>query len=220
MKIGVFDSGIGGKSVASAIQKDLPSSEIVFVTDSEHFPYATKTSDEIWAAIEPIFNDLVAQNCDAIVVACNTVSTTLMDKLREAFPATQFVAIVPMIKSAATQTKSGKIVVCATPTTLGSNRYNQLKQEFAQNLEVLEPNCADWSQLIEENSMNEQSLRQEIEPALQAGADVIVLACTHYHWIEQEIKELAADKAVVLQPEQAIVRQLRRVLGLDSRPVS
>lgn len=216
MKIGVFDSGIGGKSVANAIQRDLPEAEVDFVSDPQHFPYATKSPEEIWQAIMPIFDDLVQQQCDAIVVACNTVSTTLMDNLRARYNHTPLIALDPMVKPAAKQTTSGKIAVCATPTTLASNRYIQLKQQFAKGVEVLEPNCADWSRLIEDNTMNEARLRQEIEPAIDAGADVIVLACTHYHWIEQEIKALARGQAVVLQPEQAIVRQLRRVLGLDS----
>lgn len=215
MKIGVFDSGVGGLSVAHAIEEALPLAEVIFVTDPEHFPYATKTADQIWRGIQPIIQNLVDQHCDAIVIACNTVSTTLSGRLRETF-SVPFVALEPMVKPAAEHTKSGKIAVCATPTTLSSPRYAELKSEFAKDITVLEPNCADWSSLIEENQMNEQKLQQTIEPALAAGADVIVLGCTHYHWIEQEVKELAGDRAIVLQPEQAVVAQLKRVLGQAS----
>jgi glutamate racemase len=118
-----------------------------------------------------------------------------------------------MVKPAAAQTKSKVIAVCATPTTLASPRYAELKAEFAGGITVLEPDCADWSALIQADAMNEKRLRESIDPALEAGADIIVLACTHYHWIEDEIKRLTAGRAEVMQPEAAILRQLKRVLG-------
>lgn len=212
MKIGVFDSGIGGLSVAKAIQAELPEAEVIFVTDPEHFPYATKTPDEIWGGILPIFQKLVGQQCDAIVVACNTVSTTLIGRLRAQFPAVPFVALEPMVKPAAQLSASKKICVCATPTTLSSARYGELKRQYAAGIQVIEPDCSQWSKLIEQNAMNEAKLRDTIEPALQGGADVIVLGCTHYHWIEREIRELAGPDVEVLQPEQAVISQLKRVL--------
>lgn len=212
MKIGVFDSGVGGLSVAHAIEEALPLAEVIFVTDPEHFPYATKTPDEIWAGIVPIFQGLVDQQCDAIVVACNTVSTTLIERLREAFPTTPFVALEPMVKPAAQLTGNKRICVCATPTTLASARYQELKQQYAANLEVFEPDCSDWSRLIEQNAMNEAELREAITPAVEAGVDVIVLGCTHYHWIEQQIRDIAGPSVEILQPEQAVISQLMRVL--------
>lgn len=214
MKIGVFDSGIGGLSVAKAIERELPEAEVLFVHDTpEHFPYATKSPGEIYGFIVPIFQGLVQQKCDAIVVACNTVSTTLIGRIRERFSGTPFVALEPMVKPAAQQTKTGVIAVCATPTTLASERYHWLKTTYAAGVTVLEPDCSDWSYLIENNQMNETRIRQEVDPALKQGADVIVLGCTHYHWIEQEIKAIAGSQAAVIQPETAIVAQLKRVLA-------
>src|SRR6266550_602871 len=130
-KIGVFDSGIGGRSVAAAIERALPDAEVLFVYDAEHFPYATKSPDEIYGFIVPIFQDLVDKKCDAIVVACNTVSTTLIGSLRDKF-SVPMVALEPMVKPAAEQTKSKVIAVCATPTTLASKRYAWLKDTYAQ----------------------------------------------------------------------------------------
>lgn len=215
MKIGVFDSGIGGLSVARAIERELPELEVHFVHDTpEHFPYATKSPDEILGFIRPIFQQLVDEHCDAIVVACNTVSTTLRDQLRAEFDV-PFVMLEPMVKPAAALSKHGCVTVCATPTTLASRRYAWLKQEYGQDCRFIEPDCADWSYLIEHNQMNEARIRQAIEPALEQGSDVIVLGCTHYHWIEQEVKEIAASRAVVLQPETAVVAQLKRVIGQE-----
>jgi glutamate racemase len=181
MKIGVFDSGIGGKSVANTIEKELPNAEVRFVHDvPEHFPYATKSPDEIYGFILPIFQKLVDDGCDVIVVACNTVSTTLITRLRAAF-SVPLVALEPMVRPAAALTKTGVIAVCATPTTLASERYNWLKETYGNACTFLEPDCADWSLLIEHNQMTEQRLRAEIEPVLEQDADVIVLGCTHYH---------------------------------------
>jgi glutamate racemase len=214
MKIGVFDSGIGGLRVAKAIEKGLPVADVRFVHDTpEHFPYATKSPDEIYGFILPIFQGLADERCDAIVVACNTVSTTLITRLRGAFDV-PMVALEPMVKPAAALTQSGVIAVCATPTTLASERYAWLKTTYGQACTFIEPDCADWSYLIENNRMNETRIREGIEPALAAGADVIVLGCTHYHWIETEIKAIARGRAQVLQPEAAVVAQVKRVLNL------
>ncbi|MFA5003766.1 MAG: glutamate racemase [Candidatus Saccharimonadales bacterium] len=215
MKIGVFDSGIGGLSVAKAIESALPDAEVLFVHDTPgHFPYATKSPDEIYGYVVPIIQGLVDQKCDVIVVACNTVSTTLIDRLRSAFK-TPLIALEPMVKPAAALTKSGVIAVCATPTTLTSKRYAWLKNTYGSSATILEPDCADWSQLIEHSAMNDQKIREDIEPALAQGADVIVLGCTHYHWIEDKIRLLAGDRAVVLQPEVPVIAELKRLLGLN-----
>jgi glutamate racemase len=214
MKIGVFDSGIGGLSVARAIEADLPGVEVLFVHDTaDHFPYATKQPNEIYGFILPIFQSLVDQDCDVIVVACNTVSTTLITRLRGAFYI-PMVALEPMVKPAAALTKSGIIAVCATPTTLASERYHWLKETYGQACTFLEPDCSDWSLLIEHDEMNDFTIRERIEPVLEQGADVIVLGCTHYHWIEDEIKEIVQGKAQVIQPEMAVVAQVKRVLKL------
>lgn len=213
MKVGVFDSGIGGKSVANAVQAALPDAEVIFVYDAKNFPYATKTPDEIYACVLPIFQGLADQKCDAIVVACNTVSTTLIGRLRGAF-SVPLVAIEPMVKPAAALTKSGVIAVCATPTTLASERYDWLKQTYGNACTFIEPDCSDWSYLIEHDQMNERKIRECIEPALAQNADVIVLGCTHYHWIESQVRTIVHGKALVIQPEAAVVAQLKRVLGV------
>lgn len=213
MKIGVFDSGIGGLSVARAIEQALPEHSIVFRHDSpEHFPYATKSPDELFGYVVPVVHSLVDDGCQVVVIACNTVTTTLISRLREHF-SVPLVAVEPMIKPAAKMTKTGVIAVCATPTTLASPRYTKLKQLHAQGLTVLEPDCSDWSVLIEHNAMNRARLEEVIEPVLRAGADVLVLGCTHYHWIEHEIQALCRDRARVIQPEEAIVAELRRVIA-------
>jgi len=210
-KIGVFDSGIGGLSVARAIEKALPDHEVLFADDSQHVPYGTRTADEILAYVVPILDGLVTEGCEVIVIACNTVSTTLIEKLRTIIKI-PLIAMEPMVKPAAEQTKSGVIAVCATPLTLKSLRYKWLKDTYAKGIKVLEPDCSDWMLMIEHDQVDREKIKKRIDAACNAGADVIVLGCTHFHWIEEVIKEVAAGRAKVLQPEVPVIEQLKRVL--------
>ena len=210
-KIGVFDSGIGGLSVARAIELALPDQTVIYKNDSQHVPYGTRQPAEILSFITPIFESFVADGCDAIVVACNTVSTTLIAELR-ALVSLPLIAMEPMVKPASLLTISKVIAVCATPTTLASKRYAALKQQYAKHITVIEPDCADWSSLIENDALNRTKIAEDLKPAIAAGADVIVLGCTHYHWIEKDITELVEGRATVLQPEEAVINQLKRVL--------
>ena len=123
------------------------------------------------------------------------------------------VGIEPMIKPATQMTKSKVIAVCATPATLSSERYKWLKNEYANDITVLEPECGDWPLMIEENAVNEQEITMRINETLEKNADVIVLACTHFHWIEDEVNQLAKDKASVIQPTEATIEQLKRVIS-------
>lgn len=211
MKIGVFDSGVGGLSVARAIQKTLPEHQVQYVQDAQHVPYGTKPPEQIHQFVLPILQKLVASGCQVIVIACNTVTTTLIDRLRQEL-SVPLIGMEPMVKPAAIVTKTGVIAVCATPRTLASNRYAWLKQTYAANITVVEPDCSDWSYMIEHNQIDHQKIRTRIEHALAQQADVIVLGCTHYHWIEDKIKRIAAGRAEVMQPEQATINQLRRLV--------
>lgn len=211
-KIGVFDSGVGGLSVAQAIQQALPNDEILYVDDHQNVPYGNKAPEQLKALVVPILEGLVKEGCQVIVVACNTVSTTLIEDLRANFKV-PLIAMEPMVKPAAEITKSKVIAVCATPTTLASQRYQWLKDTYAKGIKIIEPDCSDWTRMIEDNKVDQQHVRERIDAACEAGGDVIVLGCTHYHWIEDIINEETRGRATVLQPEQPVIEQLKRVLG-------
>ncbi len=210
MIIGVFDSGIGGLSVANAIKKAMPEHEIRFVNDSEHVPYGTKTKAELLSLALPILTKMQDEGCQVIVIACNTLTTTLITELR-ANLSIPLVAVEPMVKPAAGMTKTGVIGVCATPATLASQRYAQLKKDYAKDVVVIEPDCSNWAELIEHNHIDREQIKSTVENLVASGADVIVLGCTHYHWIEEDIRQWAGQ-AEVIQPEEAIIRRLRQTL--------
>lgn len=216
MKIGVFDSGVGGLSVGWAIQQAFPDDKVEVLEDSGNLPYGTKTPAQLLTLTLPILR-LLAARSDVIVIACNSLTTNCIDDLRAALPV-PIVGIEPMVKAAAEQTKSSIIAVCATPATLSSRRYQYLKNTYAAGVKVIEPDCSHWATLIQSNILNRDAVHAQIEGACQDGADVIVLGCTHYHWIEKMVHEVAAGRAQVLQPEQAINKQLSRVLESLRQP--
>jgi len=212
MKIGVFDSGVGGQAVANAIQRELPEAELLVREDRANLPYGNKTPEVLLQLVTPILAGMVADGCQIIVVACNTVTTTIIDELRKTADV-PLVAVEPMIKPAVEQTVSGVIAVCATPATLNSARYQTLKSTYAKNTLVLEPDCSDWAFMIETDTVDVDQVAERIKTVLAKGADVVVLACTHYHWIEQEITLLCEGRAKVLQPEKPLIAQLKRVIA-------
>ncbi len=209
-KIGVFDSGIGGKAVANAIGQALPDADVIFVNDSQNVPYGTKSPELLINLALPILEDLAAKT-DVIVIACNTISTTIINQLRNKL-SVPLIGMEPMLEQAASTTKSGVVAICATPTTLASERYAELKHSYAKNILIYEPDCSDWALMIEQDRVNRLIINASINEACMAGADVIVLGCTHYHWIEDLVTEAAGDRAVILQPEELVINQLRQIL--------
>lgn len=211
MKVGIFDSGVGGAHMAKAIAKQLPQLELVLKSDKAHFPYGNRTLEEIYSFTKPLLLELIDEGCQLIVIACNTVTTNFIERLRSELPL-PLVGMEPMIKPAAAATESKIIAVCATPRTLSSQRYKQLKQQYARGVKVLEPDCSDWAYMIETNSVDISRINNIVEEVCNAGADQIVLGCTHYHWIEHQIKDSSRGRAKVLQPEEPVIAQLKAVL--------
>lgn len=212
MKLGMFDSGIGGEAVAAALRLSFPLAEISVLNDHEHVPYGGKSPREIRVLTEAAIQPFLDGTYDVIVLACNTATMLTIDYLRKTYPAQKFIGIEPMIKPAATLSKTGVIAVCATPATLASARYHELVALHGARLEILEPDCSEWAYLIENNQLNRSHVKSTIEETCQRGADVIVLGCTHYHWIKDTIVEFAAGRAQVLEPSEAIGRRVSSLL--------
>lgn len=213
MKIGVFDSGIGGEVVARDLAAHFPEATIVTASDRANLPYGTKSAEDIRHLVLAALQPLLTSTCDAIVIACNTATMVALPSLRQLYPEQLFIGLEPMIKPAAAITKTDIICVCATTATLGSRRYHQLKQQYGQGITILEPDCHDWASRIENNSLNKQHILRAIQPALDQNADVIVLGCTHYHWIRNEIELVAAGRATIIEPTKAIARQIMNLLA-------
>lgn len=213
MKLGIFDSGIGGEAVAAALQATFPAVEIQTVNDRAHVPYGDKSPEEVIRLTDAAIQPLLQDHCDVIVLACNTATALAIETLRARYPRQRFIGIEPMIKTAASRTRSQIVTVCATPATLASDRYHHLIHTYGAHLDILEPDCSQWAYMIENNQLNRSHIDEVIDDVCARGADVIVLGCTHYHWIKDLITEIAAGRAEVLEPSEAIGRRIVSLLG-------
>ena len=229
--IGVFDSGIGGLTVANAILDQLPRESILYYADTAHLPYGEKSLPAIRGFSLEIAEQLLQQGCKAIVVACNTASAAALSMLRERFPETIIVGMEPAVKPAAEATRSGVVGVLATAGTFKSERYAQLMARYTSGIQVLQDPCLGLVEKIEkgqtEAAATEALLREILHPMLQAGADTFVLGCTHYPFVRPLIRRLISEKSIIIDPAPAVARQLVRRLseaqrlqaGNDTSPV-
>ncbi|MCB0634519.1 MAG: glutamate racemase [Lewinella sp.] len=210
--MGVFDSGIGGLTVANAILDLLPAESILYYADTAHLPYGRKSPDEIRSYSHHITGYLLDRDCKAIVVACNTASAAALDYLRNSFPEVIIVGMEPAVKPAAQATRSGVVGVLATAGTFRSERYAQLMERYAGNIRVLQNPCTGLVEKIEagltEDPDTMSFLNGILQPMFSAGADTFVLGCTHYPLVRKALEQLVPADSVIIDPAPAVARQL------------
>lgn len=215
--IGVFDSGVGGLSVWREIARQLPHESTIYVADQAHVPYGPRPADEVRAFAEAITGLLLARGCKAIVCACNTASAAALKQLREAHPDVPFVGMEPAVKPAALHTKSRVVGVMATPGTLQGRMFMLAVERFAAGLTLVNQPCPGLVERIESGDTGsaqlEALLRELLAPMLKAGADTIVLACTHYPFALPLIRQIAGTGVQIIDPAPAVARHLGRLLG-------
>lgn len=214
--IGVFDSGIGGLSVANAIYGLLPGVPIHYYADTAHVPYGPRPQEEIIQFSRSITQHLLTQGCQMIVVACNTATAAALDQLRQEWPAIPFVGMEPAVKPAAQATRNGRVGVLATASTIQSERYESLMHRYAQHVQVWEDPCTGLVPLIERGQLEARETRQILtgilQPLLEKGIDTLVLGCTHYPFIRPLLEKIVGPEVVIIDPAPAVARQVERVL--------
>ncbi|MBU1235892.1 MAG: glutamate racemase [Gammaproteobacteria bacterium] len=213
--IGIFDSGLGGLSVLAAIARVLPRADLVYLADTAHVPYGDKPDDFIRGRVLAIGRHLVAQGCDLLVVACNTATAHAVTELRQQHPGIPVVGVEPGVKPAAQGSRSGRIAVLATEATARSERLRRLIREHAGNVDVRIQPCPGWATRIETLNLDGEELdadiRDKVQPLLDAGADHIVLGCTHYAFLMPALLRLVAGRAQLVDVAEAIARQVARL---------
>jgi glutamate racemase len=214
MKLGVFDSGVGGEAVAAELRRLIPDAMVISINDSKNVPYGGRPRAEIMKLTKAAIQPLIDMQCDAIVIACNTATTNAIQLLRHDFPTTKFIGLEPMIKPAALLSKTKRVAILATPATLTSPRYQELKKLYGQGITFVEPDCATWATLIEAKREHEIPLEDTIRQLTSTAVDVIVLGCTHYHWIKPAIQAIIDDELVaVLEPSEAIKNRIIEIVS-------
>jgi len=225
-RILVFDSGVGGLSVAREIQQRLPQNPLVYASDNAFFPYGTKGEAELVARVDQVISELLLRYpSDILVIACNTASTLTLPHLRSKL-SLPIVGVVPAIKPAALMSLSGVIGLLATPATVARPYTHELIREYATNCQVISLGSSELVQIAEQKLRGEaidanaiSNIAQELMRADQAEKmDVLVLACTHFPLLKEELAQYLPAHIKLIDSGVAIARRVEFLLADAPEP--
>jgi len=213
--IGVFDSGVGGLSVLREMRRLLPAADLVYLADQARAPYGERSLQEVRDFSEAIARYLIGRGAAPVVIACNTASAAALRGLREQWPGVPFVGMEPAVKPAAYLTAIGKVGVLATQATFQGELFADLVARYGNGVEVLTAACPGLAALIEEVAPNDPDAADRLagfaRPLVAAGADVLVLGCTHYSFLQQALAERVGPGVVIVDPAEAVARRVAAV---------
>ena len=217
--IGIFDSGLGGLSVLQHIHQQLPNETLLYFADSAYAPYGNKGNTWIAERSLQICEYLLTQNIKALVVACNTATTSAVHEIRKHHPELIVVGVEPGLKPASLISQSKVIGVLATEATLKSPRFNQLAAHLTEEngVRFLLQACHGLVEYIERGELNSPELalliKQYVEPLIAQKADVLVLGCTHYPFLQEQISQQAGHNVRLIDTGIAIAQRLLDLLS-------
>ena len=216
--IAVFDSGLGGLTVLRALRERLPHEDYFYFADTRFLPYGDKPEAFLRERGVLIAEALVRRGAKALVIACNTATAAAAEAIRAA-TRVPIVALEPGVKPAAGLSQTGVVGVLATTRTLQSERFERLVGNHANHVRVLAQACPGLADAIEADGPGspavERLLDAYVAPLAAAGADVVVLGCTHYPWVAEGIARRMPAGTVLLDTGEAVARQLERRLAAD-----
>lgn len=206
MRIGIFDSGSGGRFVAEKLRRLLPEHNYIVVDDCENAPYGERSYEDIeqltHTAIAPLL-----ETCDIIILACNTATAAEIDSLRQEYPRKTFIGFEPMIRPASLSSQSRHVTLLATKATCDSNRTRQLIERFGPDLKIDMPSTVGWAKMIDRDKIDLIVLT-EVEKSIASGSDTIIIGCTHYIALIDRLTPLGVE---ILEPTEAIARRIRQL---------
>ncbi len=213
--IGIFDSGVGGLSIANCIANELPHEQLIYIADNQFAPYGDKSTLCIVDRVNLIADYLIAQQAKALVIACNTATVNAIDQLRKRI-SIPVIGVEPAIKPAALHSKSKKVAILATQATATNNRFLTLVAKHSPAVDVIIQPCPGLVELIEQNKINSNEcyllLEQYLQPLLAQGIDTIVLGCTHYPFVAAQIKRIVGSKITIMETALPVTQELQRQL--------
>src|SRR6266566_901314 len=217
--IGVFDSGVGGLTVLSALRQELPNENYIYFGDTAYCPYGTRSDAEIIELSVQACRFLIDQEVKLIVVACNTASQAALNTLRATFTSIHFVGVVPAVKPAARATKKGRIGIAATNQAAKALYLQQLIDEFAGGIQAYAVGCPELVTLVEQGELDgpavEETVRQALQPVMREEVDVIVLGCTHFPALRPVIERVTNHKIHIIDSGTAVARRTHYVLDAE-----
>lgn len=214
--IGVLDSGVGGLTVLASIMQELPNESFNYIGDSNNTPYGKKTEDEIYRLSKSLVDFLLQKNVKLIVIACNTITVSCLDRLRSDYPDIPIVGTVPVIKTAAAVSKNKRIGILSTTRTAQSDYQKHLIDEFANDCFVFNYGTDAVVPLIEQGKVESGEMANVLKEVLKQFSnehiDSLALGCTHFPYLKKQIQEILGPDIQLLDSGGAIARQVKRVL--------
>lgn len=219
VRIGVFDSGLGGLTIVREMMRRLHGAQVVYIADTAHAPYGEKTPDQILDFSIAVTEYLIRHYAiDALVVACNTATSAAIAQLRERYPSLIVIGTEPGLKPAISHSQSKKVGVLATPATLGGEKYKALVELLSRHyhVDVYEQPCPGLVQQIEEGRTNSPEtiamLENWLSPMREAGVDSIVLGCTHYPLVADAIRRVMQRPVSLIESAEGVTNRLLYLL--------
>lgn len=214
--IAVFDSGIGGLSIAKCIKKELPNESLIYIADQAYSPYGNLTPAEIVKRVNVIADKLIQLNAKALVIACNTATVNAIDQLRERI-SIPVIGVEPAIKPAAEQSKLQKVGLLVTQSTAENPRFLTLVDRYKGNADVNIQPCPKLASTIEQGDTNSTKvttlLTEYLTPLINAQVDTIVLGCTHYPFVAKQIQQICGDHIKLVETALPVTKELIRQLA-------
>ena len=214
--VGVFDSGVGGLTVAREISRQLPNENIVYFGDTARVPYGSKSQNTIIRFSEQIIRFLKTKDVKAIVIACNTASALALDAVRDEFDLPIMGVVIPGARAAVEATKNRKVGVVGTDATVQSGMYTKVIHGMAPDITVIEKACPLFVPLVEEGFKEHPVTGEIIEYYLESmrstDIDAMILGCTHYPLLRSRIREYMGDKIQIVNPAYETAMDLKRLL--------
>lgn len=218
--IGFFDSGVGGLSVLKKTIELMPGENFIYFGDSKNAPYGVKPLEEVKRLTFEAVEFLLNRGCKAIVIACNTATSVAIEDLREAYNNIPIIGIEPALKPAIEVGAQGKILIMATPITLAEKKFNNLVKLYGSNSDVSAVPCAGLAELIENGVLSGEELnnylREKLKEFLNTKISSIVLGCTHYPFIKQEIINIIGKDIAIIDGSEGTARELMRKLDKNN----
>lgn len=212
--IGIFDSGLGGLSIAQAIWQHLPNESTIYLADHKFCPYGDQPARIIKQRLDKAISFFTKKQVKLIVIACNTATVMAIDYLRKKY-SLPFIGTVPAIKPALKLASQQKIVVLTTSNTAASNYYHQLSQKLDKHQQIISLPCPGLVDTIEQFACQPAKIKHQLKHHLNKlpkDLKAIVLGCTHYILIKDLLKPFFKKTTLIFEPSQAIAKQVGRIL--------
>ncbi len=214
--IGVFDSGIGGLTVAKEIIKTLPHESIIYIGDTARVPYGTRSEEVITKFAKELVSFLLKKKVKALVVACNTISAVALRKIEKLSPVPVIGVIIPVAMAAAKITRKKKVGVIGTQGTINSNTYEKEIKKLDSKIKVISVACPLFVPLAEEGFSESLATKiiakKYLEQIKSSGVDTLILGCTHYPILDKVIKEIVGSDITLVDSAKPTAEDLRLLL--------